>query len=75
MKPRLIPCPTCGGIGDASTTSPAVSAAWCPQCDGAGRIPDRRRVDAELGQAFLILLVAVACAALVVLAIAAIRRG
>ena len=74
MRPRLIPCPTCGGTGDASRTYPAVSAAWCPRCDGAGRIADRRRVDAELGQAFLILLVAVACASLVVLAIA-IRRG
>lgn len=47
----MIPCPACAGTGLLS------GAPWCPTCDGAGRIADRRRFDALRAARRLVLLV------------------
>jgi len=43
---RFVRCPMCEGTGDAQADRPGrrlISEGWCPKCDGAGRILDRRQ--------------------------------
>lgn len=77
MRPPLVTCPMCLGTGDGRLAGPLVSADWCPTCDGAGQIPDRRRPSSMVGVAgaWLVIGAAAGLIASSLLFVLLVRRG